>query len=795
MLFERRTLERELEDLGVDEETGSSTTLIDELAAEPIFSDPVRTRIDGVLDASAVAKAAKYNEGQHPKVSGVALADLRRRLEQYIDRRALEAALKKAGADQDDGAMTAQLAYQFQRKCFRESVMQTGSIGESTLDALGFVRHGGKKLNRADRENSAAGAILQKVLTPELTKHLGPDVNAKSWFGFMLDAPFLGLTTRGATGLHLELVRRLRRAQRHLQRMPKYRDLTPVELGDTLLWDPKDDPRPHPSSWYRPKDPDAKLGDRHRGGRPGTGGASMHLPGLAVDLGYRTNPWVGSLSFKEVSGRAASLVGGMVTGLDGKQVRAASLAGELRDAHGLGRNALHTLAQGKRTTTQIYDALASWNEWLETYLALQDSTEQLAATLEARRADGTPGVFTSGESIASAVKRWRTRIRADEKSLEANSFAAAGTRRPARRGFLSFHRDLVVALRDEACLAWGAVDIGKGAKGSGDIMHFDCRVDGIGRAFARGTGKSSVPTVHPCLKKDGELDEERELDEELAYTTVPTKSAGQLLRFKSRAAGATTAVFVPAHLTPGADPVTVLIWIHGLLVCGDEGSDAVSYVRSKLFPLCEILAASRRPYVLAVPSMRWRKGQETHALDQPRTMNALVDEVREGLVRAGWPAPPSVGRLVLAGHSKAYVVLDRLGARVGAAASSEGALAKLTDVWSVDSFYSARAPKRWLNWALMRPNVAFKVLYRQGTGTACAAECLRAHVDARAAGTKPKERLCGYGKQAKRRCECDSTIAGRADNITFKSFEAKRVGHCALPAAELPLLLDGAETT
>jgi len=42
-------------------------------------------------------------------------------------------------------------------------------------------------------------------------------------------------------------------------------------------------------------------------------------------------------------------------------------------------------------------------------------------------------------------------------------------------------RDLVIALRDQAGLAWGAVDFG--TRESGDVMHFDARRDGIGRTL------------------------------------------------------------------------------------------------------------------------------------------------------------------------------------------------------------------------------------------------------------------------------------------------------------------------
>ena len=79
------------------------------------------------------------------------------------------------------------------------------------------------------------------------------------------------------------------------------------------------------------------------------------------------------------------------------------------------------------------------------------------------------------------------------------------------------------------------------------------------------------------------------------------------------------------------------MWIHGLLVCGGEGPDAVSYLKSKTFPLTRQIADSRRPLVLVVPTMNWRGGQNSHPLGSPQKMNAFLEEVRDGLIAAGVP--------------------------------------------------------------------------------------------------------------------------------------------------------------
>ena len=180
---------------------------------------------------------------------------------------------------------------------------------------------------------------------------------------------------------------------------------------------------------------------------------------------------------------------------------------------------------------------------------------------------------------------------------------------------------------------------------------------------------------------------------------------GTLCGFDSTNSKSVTAVYVPAS-APTTDPVTILVWIHGdIIPCGDEGNDAISYVKSSTFPLARQISESKLPYVLAVPSMKWNSGRnkESHALGSPKTMNAFVEEVRTGLTNAGWANAPALGRLILAGHSRAYVVLNALAGAVADPQSSLGALGKLTDVWLVDTTYGKKNAKfhcgKWIAWA------------------------------------------------------------------------------------------------
>ncbi len=194
-----------------------------------------------------------------------------------------------------------------------------------------------------------------------------------------------------------------------------------------------------------------EIDEKHAGGRSESGSKSIHTLGLGIDVKYKGNPHVGDYRdkprgakrFSEVMKRAAAKISGL------------TLADEKFPQY---LNKLGT--DTSKATGQIYDELVQRDQDLRTYLARAEASADLAALRK--------GVFKG---------------RVDRDPL---------------KGFLNLDRDLVIALRDHACLIWGAVDLGPSS--SGDIMHFDCRLDDLGRAVYCGTG-GTFNDKHPCWKR------------------------------------------------------------------------------------------------------------------------------------------------------------------------------------------------------------------------------------------------------------------------------------------------------
>ncbi|MFN0104219.1 MAG: hypothetical protein ACKV2U_19305 [Bryobacteraceae bacterium] len=192
------------------------------------------------------------------------------------------------------------------------------------------------------------------------------------------------------------------------------------------------------------------INEKHAGGRANADSKSIHTIGLGVDIKYTGNPHVGDYRdkpngakyFSEVMKRAAAKISNLTL---------------TEDKFPQYLNKLGT--DTSKTTRQIHDELVQRDRDLREYLALPEARTDLATLRK--------GVFTGSVS------------------------------RNPLNGFLNLDKDLVVALRDHACLIWGAVDLGAGA--SGDIMHFDCRLDDIGRAVFCGTG-GYFNDKHPCWK-------------------------------------------------------------------------------------------------------------------------------------------------------------------------------------------------------------------------------------------------------------------------------------------------------
>jgi hypothetical protein len=429
-----------------------------------------------LLDAAASAQAVQWNRRHHPATSGVDPKNIHTDVARYVNLTVIEKMIQNFNAANPTKAIQLGTApidavlvegiHQFQAKCFFEPPQIDGKAGESTLDSLGLVKRSG--MHSVDKRNTGAHGRLRGVDVARLTS----EFTANTWFDHMVNPSFLGwrfLTGGTPRGVHLSFMRKLRIAERALLAQPRFSGKTPVELGKALGFD--------------------ATSEEHKGARPTEPGASMHTYGLAVDIKYTGNPWVRGADFLAALKHSALLMSG---------VRITQTTSQ-RFLHDLGADA--TL-----TTAAIYDTLAQRDRDFRNYLALSANPAGLTSVLQARRADHTAGVFaTATEPVADAAKRWLATIKQDLRNMntrdktKTSPFRAGVIRRDPLLGFLNLDRDLVIALRDTACLAWGAVDIGSGARGSGDMMHFDDRMCGIGRAVAEVGGNTPPRSGHPCV--------------------------------------------------------------------------------------------------------------------------------------------------------------------------------------------------------------------------------------------------------------------------------------------------------
>ncbi len=453
-----------------DQATDCADTLddFDEAAGTPVDTAAAVVEFDPaeravvvlpLLPPAKAAAATAWNARMHPASSGVTLDEIASALANYVDLAAVRAAIAGSRARTSQPGDTpllaepsdvlAQCIHQFQRKCYIESVQHDGMAGESTLDSLGMIARSGNGLRGARRQHAGARKRLDERSTRVQAATAG-EFSASNWFDRMADPSVFGLTTKFGSGLHVVLIRKLRLAERFLLSQPAFRGMTPARLGTAL-----------------------GLTERHGGARPTDAATtSLHSLGIAIDISYTANPWVRRDSSWHALQRAAALIGG--TTLPHRTV------GEYLSALG---------TDTTLTTGAIWDVLHRRNAKLIAYLGLDDTA--LRSRLVDRPVGDTASVLRAGETVDDALRRWCSDIDRDRRALSTGDFI--GHTAPTK-GFLSHPRNLVVALRDHGCLAWGAVDFGPAFQGSGDIMHFDARGDGVGRILAERT-KAWVPAV------------------------------------------------------------------------------------------------------------------------------------------------------------------------------------------------------------------------------------------------------------------------------------------------------------
>jgi hypothetical protein len=150
-------------------------------------------------------------------------------------------------------------------------------------------------------------------------------------------------------------------------------------------------------------------------------------------------------------------------------------------------------------------------------------------------------------------------------------------------------------------------------------------------------------------------------------------------------------------------------------------------------------------------------GGSNHKLGIPANLNGVVAEVLAQVGEHRKSDAPGLSSLLLAGHSRAYGFLNPLAAASADPQMSKGALAKLSQVWGLDSSYVCSPLKSWTDWMASKPSLHVGMYYRAGTGTA---DC---------------------GKQFA------NLVPSSGDQLTVHVVPE---AHCSVPGTEIPVLLD-----
>jgi LAS superfamily LD-carboxypeptidase LdcB len=226
---------------------------------------------------------------------------------------------------------------------------------------------------------------------------------------------------------------------------------------------------------------------------------------------------------------------------------------------------------------------------------------------------------------------------------------------------------------------------------------------------------------------------------------------GNLWTFPSATLPNRVAVFVPKAAL-GATAVDVLVFAHGLLSgCKRPKRVPTGLVTDAPFELGRVVAESGRPVVLVVPLLDWgnpcggavfgRGHERWHPLGEPAHLNSLVAEALAEVGQAQRLAAPSLGELVVAGHSRAYDVLEPLAAHRTDGAMQQGALARLTEVWAFDTTYGGDLAA-WTDWLRVRPTLHARFYYGPGSKTGTVGDRFYAAKSDRLHVTKVSESHC-----------------------------------------------------
>jgi hypothetical protein len=426
------------------------------------FSATLKSKMYPILSPEKNKEAIAWNAKQHPGKSGVDPQTILDSLKKnYVDLASIEAEIKRHNAATPSSSIDLGIAvingifvesvHQFQQKCFTDKGQHDGKGGSKVLHSLGIIEPAGKN-PLADVNPHTRPRIRDKGITGRIGNVV---IDYTNWFDFIVNPSFFGWTTDIDPGVHYELAKRLRQAENWLLSLPIYQGISPAELGVIL-----------------------GIAEVHKGYRRTKSNDSQHNYGLGIDISYETNPFVRGKKIFEVIKDASLLLSGMP------------------DAHYAGATYAqqYFFSLSKRfTTTEIHLILWKHHEDFIQYLRLKDDLTQIKILLG--RPDAPAGMVKQGEALNAAAARWQRKIRDQFKAMGNDiSFELnRGGFRDPLNGFISHDLSLVFALREQACLAWGAVDFGDGpGQTSGDIMHFDMR------SIAPFSKIGDTAKHHPC---------------------------------------------------------------------------------------------------------------------------------------------------------------------------------------------------------------------------------------------------------------------------------------------------------
>ncbi|MET0450252.1 MAG: M15 family metallopeptidase [Mycobacterium sp.] len=294
-----------------------------------------------------------------------------------------------------------------------------------------------------------------------------------------------------------------------------------------------------------------------------------------------------------------------------------------------------------------------------------------------------------------------------------------------------------------------------------DTMHFQINVTPA--ELARGIAAETVGKVGATRIAAPTL----ELSE-----SVGSLGTTHLVTFTARTLPLRVSVLV-TKAAQRASRVEVLLFAHGLDVCGPLLKPRPqTFVTGRPLELGAVAEASGRPIVLIVPFLDWENlnknkmafGNKWHKLGKPENFNGVVAEALE---RVG---APTIERLILAGHSRAFGVFDALARAHANPEMVTGALGRLSHVWALDSTYTSPVAD-WASWLQSRSELRATVIYRYATYFSEKAQ---------------KTVSLPTGIHGARFRPLTSTSGGR---LTVSPVAASSVSHCAIPSKYLPGLL------